>query len=681
MFKYFGKLFTFLNKIYKSSQLRPLKLEKPRVIQFPVNDICNSRCQMCNIWQQKMEKQITPEELAEILRDPLFSRVKSVGVNGGEPTLRKDLSELVDTLFRELPKLSNIALITNAINSEQVIKRITEVGRMVREHKGHLDVMVSLDGVEKVHDRVRGRDGNFVNAVKVVDYIKSSDWVDSCRLGCTVVKENVYDLHNLLEFAINKDIYIKYRLGIPHKRLYLEQINKPFSLSDAEKHHFIIFLENLIKNYETSFLQKHFYRSLIGQLSYDKPRTAGCYWQHRGVTLSASGELLYCAVESDELGSAIDQNATKLYFGNREHLRNIVRNKCDGCMHDYVGFPPAKVLIRGYLYKLRKKFEPIFRAYFSQRMQKTTMGIKKRINFEKNRQKYLCGEHNHASQFVDYLISESRNHKKILICGWYGTETLGDKAILGGIISGLKENFGDVDIHLTSLEPYVSKMTLQQMPELNGCHLHTISESIGLANSMDLVVFGGGPIMAINTLVKMIAIFESAFDARVPTLLAGCGVGPLGEPYYNKAIKKLLELSSFRIYRDRKSLLLAESIGINTDSDLIAEDPAFTWLDERRNKCQSKRKGYNLLLGLREWPHHQYAPEMGKQKAEKVKKNWEMETIIALEILLKKFPNLRIIPFPMCTNHIGGDDRWFYRRLFRKHERLQRAVDKSYRCY
>src|SRR4051812_41896991 len=39
---------------------------KPRVIQFPVNDICNSRCVMCNIWQRKRDKEITPDELRAI---------------------------------------------------------------------------------------------------------------------------------------------------------------------------------------------------------------------------------------------------------------------------------------------------------------------------------------------------------------------------------------------------------------------------------------------------------------------------------------------------------------------------------------------------------------------------------------------------------------------------------------
>ncbi|MFM6910533.1 MAG: radical SAM protein, partial [Dolichospermum sp.] len=139
--------------------------------------------------------------------NPLFSEVKTIGVNGGEPTLRKDLAELVDILFRKLPKLSNISLITNSLNSSQVTERITEIGQVIKSHNGLLDVMVSLDGVGEVHDRVRGRKGNFENAVKVIDFIQNNELVSSYRLGCTVIKENIYGVDDLLEFALSKDIY------------------------------------------------------------------------------------------------------------------------------------------------------------------------------------------------------------------------------------------------------------------------------------------------------------------------------------------------------------------------------------------------------------------------------------------------------------------------------------------
>ncbi|MDJ0747162.1 MAG: polysaccharide pyruvyl transferase family protein [Xenococcaceae cyanobacterium MO_167.B27] len=676
---------TVLQNLYITTQPKPWQPKKPTVIQFPVNDICNARCQMCNIWKQKFDYQITSPELAKALSNPLFSEVRAVGVNGGEPTLRKDLAEIVDVLFTKLPKLSGISLITNSLNSSLVIERITEIGKVIKSHSGGLDVMVSLDGFGKVHDQVRGRKGNFDNAVKVIDFIQNSEWVDSYRLGCTVIKENVYGLEDLWEFALSKNIYIKYRLGIPHQRLYSQDVVAPFDLTFEEKYHFAVFLENLIRYYEKSEQQQFFYRSLIDQLMYQKPRAAGCDWQHRGVTLSARGELLYCAVESKTLGSAVSEDAEQLYFGNQQHLADIVKNKCDRCAHDYVGLPPTKILLKTYIKRALNKLGISPEKVKKIKILKPVKLLKQQIDFTRRMTSYGVNlDHLNNPQPATGFPKNSTGKRKVLICGWYGTETLGDKAILGGVVNSLQACLGDIELHLASLELYISKITVRQMPELQGCKLHSIVDAVGIAGSMDLVVFGGGPLMAISSLAEMIAIFQTAAEAQVPTLIAGCGVGPLGASYLNDAIKYLLLHASGRIYRDQKSLQIAQKLGIDTKLDQVAEDPAFTWLQtctytkdlspSRSNVLERP----TLLLGLRDWPYREYAHQLSMAEGERIKVQFETEIVEAVEQLLSKHPNLKIILFPMCTNHIGNDDRWFYRRLFRNYPQIYDALDLSY---
>ncbi len=224
-------------------------------------------------------------------------------------------------------------------------------------------------------------------------------------------------------------------------------------------------------------------------------------------------------------------------------------------------------------------------------------------------------------------------------------------------------------------------MTIRQMPELEGCYLHSITDAIKVAGTMDLVVFGGGPLMAIPNLAEMIAIFQRAVEAKVPTVIAGCGVGPLGDFDCNQAIKNLLHLSSYRIYRDEKSRTLAESLGICTSEDLVAEDPALTWVKSSLSSLkpiENPQKSPVLFLGLRDWPYQEYAPYLTVLEAEKIKNNFEFEIIVALNQLIDQYADLSIIPFPMCTNHLGNDDRWFYRRLLRNNQEIKDRLDLSY---
>lgn len=654
-------------------QSRPFPLEKPIVIQFPVIDICNSRCQMCRIWENHKSNDITSDDLRKGLSNPLYSEVRSVGLNGGEPTLRKDLGTLTEVLFEKLPKLKNIALITNAYKYEEVITRIADVGKVVKAHGGHLDVMVSLDGYGEMHDLVRGRPGNFKRAQNVIDFIQNTDLVGTVRIGCTIIKENVYGLADLFEYCQQKGLYIKYRLGVPHQRLYTRDLKEPYDLTDEDRYHVAEFLEGLIAHYETGEHQKFFYRSLIGQLVQNQPRKAGCDWQHRGATITSKGELLYCAVESPVLGRIHEGDSKTMFFDGQDHLAEIVRTKCADCNHDYVGLPDkvehrrqtAKRLLArtGLIGPLRQVYQRSglrglrrARAYDARVAKLKTIGAGPR------------------------KAQPAGGRPRVLIGGWYGTETLGDKAILAGVGKAIEDVLGPCDFTLASLYPYVSRMTVAQMPEFAGWTICTPEEAAAGVATQDLVVFGGGPMMAIHELAEMEAFFELAQSNGIPRLVAGCGVGPLGEEHLNAAIGRILKMADWCIYRDAKSRDAAKGLGVDTGNDFVAEDPAFTWLATQRPlipRTPPAKGEQVLLLGLREFPYAAYARNMPVEEAQAAGKRFEASVVEAITMLVRQNPGLVIRPLPMCTNHFGDDDRWFYRRLLRDADIRKERLDLS----
>lgn len=653
---------------------RPYRLEKPIVIQFPVIDICNSRCQMCRIWENHKSTDITPDQLRKGLRNPLYSEVTSVGLNGGEPTLRKDLGKLAEVLFEELPKLRAITLITNAFKTDEVIARITDVGLVARKHGGRLSVMVSLDGYGEVHDRVRGKPGNFERAKKVIAFLRTCPDVASIRIGCTIIRENVYGLEDLLEYCIAEGLEVKYRLGVPHQRLYTQDLRDPYALSFEQKYHVAEFIEGLTRTYETNPRQNFFYRSLIDQIIREAPRKAGCDWQHRGATITAKGELLYCAVQSKVLGKIAEDDSHAIYFGNQSHLDDILATQCDSCHHDYVGIPPKGVYAREVTGLLAGRFR--------------LTGVVNRVTARAARhplrlKRYFTRKlaRIRAAGGMPTPWPRKKGRTRVLICGWYGTETLGDKAILAGIAESLRAALGEIDLAVVALNRYVTEMTRRQMPELSDMTILSPEEGVRIAGSADLVAFGGGPIMAIDELAEMQAIFEAARAKGVKTLVAGAGVGPLGADWHNRAIADLLRLADHRIYRDGKSRDAAAAMGIDVAGDIVAEDPAFTWLAAQRKvlprpvPAAGARKV--LLLGLRDFPYKAYARDLPEAECLAAKARYEAAVIATLETLTARHPDLVIRPLPMCTQHFGGDDRWFYRRLFRGNAALAGRLDLS----
>lgn len=643
---------SFVRDLRTAFRARPWPLERPTVLQFPVNDICNSGCEMCHIWRRKRDREITPEQLSKILDDPLYARVVNVGINGGEPTLRRDLGELVRMACEKLPRVRRFSLITNALVPKRVIAGIDAVGAVTTAHGKHLDVMLSLDGVGPMHDRVRGREGNFEGVLAVLEHLRHAPHVDSRQFGYTIVRDNVYGLWGTLDFAIRQDTYVKYRLGVPHRRLYTHDLQTPFALDDAERYHVATFLQNLIREYETGAQQLETYRSLIGQLAYHAPRTSGCNWQHRGATLTSRGELAYCAVESRTLGDAIAVSSSALYFGNTEHLREIIDNKCANCAHDYGGISPGGGFLRQAAAQLgcspRRLREsralpllaPLARAAFHARQRRLAP---------------LAPTASGASG------------ARLLLCGWYGTETVGDKAILAGCVTALRGNLGAKEFDLASLDPFISRHTVSELPELAGLGVLGFEEALRNIDRYRAVVFAGGPVMGVKALADNLALFRAAARLGRDRILLGCGVGPVGRRFYRDPIRELLELSTLRIFRDEESRAFASRLGVDTVADRIADDPAHTWLRQQAAGVTATDED-SLVLGLREWPHEQYGHQPGRSHAARVRQLRAFDVALGagLRELLDVEPGTRLVPVPMSTNAAGGDDRWYYRRLFRE---------------
>lgn len=641
------------------------RLERPTVLQFPVNDICNSRCQMCHIWQKKQKSPISIEELRTGLANPLFDRVRAVGLNGGEPTLRRDLSAVAQILGEKLPRLESVSLITNAINEQQVIERIGELSEAVHGFGATLDVMVSIDGYEGVHDLVRGRDGNFESAVRVLDWLASNKVADNVRVGCTVISDNVYGLHDLHRFCRARDQYVKYRLGIPHKRLYTGDLGVPFQLDDAQRLHFATFLQGIATHYEPSARQRHFYRSLIGQLKANMPRKAGCDWQYRGATLTSRGEVLYCAVESPVIGSLRSPTLEQDYFGSEPVLQQIRRDKCTECHHDYVGVPDGnaarRILVETLLDRTGQK--------------DALTALWRGLGLKDIRQKAAFAQKAKAIEGAAGCATDEMP-AAFVVGGWYGTETLGDKAILGAIVTSLRRIEPGTPVVLVSLDPAYSRQTVAQMPELAGVEVVDVDSAPAWATTARAVIMGGGPLMHIDEVLAIRELFRCANANHRPTVIAGCGVGPVDTLRHRRVISDIVRLSNVNIFRDAASARRAKDLAGPIANVHVTNDPAFAWLQAKSPHRSAGRKR-ELLLGLRAFPANEYAPQMGVAAARAVREQLDQTIVDALVDVASTMPDLTVVPLPMCTNAAGGDDRFYYDDLFRLTSGLSERIDYS----
>jgi MoaA/NifB/PqqE/SkfB family radical SAM enzyme len=154
---------------------------------------------MCPFWKRSTTDLSTEKEKT-ILNQIYDSGVCGIAFEGGEPLLRKDLNEIL-AYARSLPLQTS--LITNGTMLES---KIDEIAKYITG-----GVYVSLDGVEKTHDEIRGVSGCFK---KAVEGISAASQKIPVAINTTIMAENINEIQDLVRLA--KELDVKISVAVAH---------------------------------------------------------------------------------------------------------------------------------------------------------------------------------------------------------------------------------------------------------------------------------------------------------------------------------------------------------------------------------------------------------------------------------------------------------------------------------
>ena len=141
-----------------------------------------------------------PATLRQVLGDSALSQnVEVVNVTGGEPTLRKDLLEVIQAIVEPLETLHTLSLQTHGLNPLLVKRRIGPIVEWIRDlgrsgRNLHLDINISLDGPDGIHDEVRGMSGAFksvMESLRIAQSLLNELDHGAIMFNCTIVRQNV----------------------------------------------------------------------------------------------------------------------------------------------------------------------------------------------------------------------------------------------------------------------------------------------------------------------------------------------------------------------------------------------------------------------------------------------------------------------------------------------------------
>lgn len=311
-----------------------------RVLSLPVNITvsgsyrCNSRCKTCNVWllpNDDMTLEEWDRTFESLGRAPYWFTF-----SGGEPTLRKDLPDMVGSAYRHCqPGIINIP--TNGIQQKIIpgsVERVLQVAP-----KSEVIINLSLDGVGLKHDEVRGVRNNWDRAMVTYAALKELQKAyGHLTLGIhTVISNyNVDSFPDLCEYVqreLKPDSYIT---EIAEERVELDTVGLGITPT-AEKYTVAIdaLLERMREERLTGVAEvaqafRRRYYELVKRTLREQRQVIPCMAGVASGQIAPNGDVWTCCVRAESMGNLRDHGydfGSVWRTGKAKQLRRSIKNR------------------------------------------------------------------------------------------------------------------------------------------------------------------------------------------------------------------------------------------------------------------------------------------------------------------------------------------------------------------
>lgn len=297
------------NRMISSQIAAIMKKRVPDQFSIAITDRCPNNCIHCGAAGFLTEEELTTEQINSAIDQSLDLGAYLISFDGGETMLRKDLPEMV-----------------RAVDKDRCIATCFTSGfgltpdRAVRlKDAGMYAMRISIDSpFEKEHDRIRGRDGAYRDAI---DGIKNTMGADMLADMFVVISpDNIDDLEDFYGLAAD--------MGMQEMSIY-----EIVAVGRWLEHEDEVITQKDVKTMER--FQKRMNSGPDGPRVtsfpyFMGPDMFGCFAGRRWMHATPSGEVMPCAYTPLSFGNIKEEKLSSIWDNMGKH--QAYRSNSDYCM-------------------------------------------------------------------------------------------------------------------------------------------------------------------------------------------------------------------------------------------------------------------------------------------------------------------------------------------------------------
>ena len=199
---------------------------RPFIFHFLTTLHCNCDCESCLWKDNSIKNELTLEEIKRIYLEAKEEGFLITLLWGGEPTLRKDITDIIQFAKHE----ADFAFIGMVTNGFLIPKRISEFG-------DDLDlILMSLDSpIREEHDKIRKLPGLYDNIMKSVEIIKRDYPLISLQFSFSISKYNIHRVDEMIALGDEREIPIAFNVINTIRHYFSGDIDEKGELSATDQ--------------------------------------------------------------------------------------------------------------------------------------------------------------------------------------------------------------------------------------------------------------------------------------------------------------------------------------------------------------------------------------------------------------------------------------------------------------
>src|ERR1700683_1007006 len=300
-----------------SSKLLPARIT-PQVASLKLTENCQAKCLTCDYWKSHWNDLIDTDTAVHLINELGDLGIPFLRFTGGEPLLRRDLFTVLQR--SRTSAFKRISIQTNGLALKKLHQQLND-SPITR-------VSVSIDGIGKDNDRLRGIDGYFDLALEGISLLKNKQ----LQICVTLSRGSIRQLEDLL--ALARDLNADFAFNLVENNLYFEREVALGDLwpeeADLEALGSILSERLNRPGYEVKYIQQYFRRDP----ALSKPP---CVMGFIDVIIASNGDVLTgCAVLAP-IGNIRKEPLSDIFgsIAYKARCLAMVHRECPGCMRGY----------------------------------------------------------------------------------------------------------------------------------------------------------------------------------------------------------------------------------------------------------------------------------------------------------------------------------------------------------